>query len=462
MAQPSGNSAPTLPENDEKLLRNLGHRIRIGDTPPLLRLLELKSRLKTRLGAQKAFGLYRDTFFPGKGVQLRSQPLVTLLERAENDALALRMIHEGGLDIATRTPSNVGDALFAPALSGRSRKVFVACFANATVQARSSAVRMADGTFAFDIQGNELGRIPVDMAFDPVVFDQTGTDLMCIDDQRATTRLHLPEAFSLLGCDTVAFGHWIMEEFQKYILARQFPEVARLPILIDADIPPQHKQSIAAFCGPDHPIIEVPRFLRVEVDRLWVANTWGYAPKLMVTDKGADPNAVVLPAKVGAPFLADAMSDLDRLHDLPPAEGAIFVTRDPERYRHIANQEEVTGMLEAAGYRSVRPEELSFIEQVRAYRGASHVVVQSGSAMLGLMMCRPGTKILLLTHGIQPFGALMAHLFEELGLQLRLLVGPIVDKDAVYSDKSSYRIDPDLLAGELAELGYSASGEVLS
>ncbi|QEW20766.1 Capsular polysaccharide biosynthesis protein [Marinibacterium anthonyi] len=459
MAQPTGNLAQTLPDADATLLNTLGQRIRNGDTPPLMRLLDLKTRLKAGAGPNQAFRLYRDTLMPGPGVSLRRQPLVTLRERAETEALALHVVHEGGREIASQPPDHLGAPLMAPPLKGRSRKVFVACFANATVHARSSAVRMSDGIFAFDLQPGELGRIPVNMAFDPVVFDQTGTDFQCIDDQRHTTRLHLPEAFSLLGCDTVAFGHWIGEQFQHYVLARQFPDVARVPILIDQGIPEQHKQSIVAFCGPDHPIIEVPRYLRVQADRMWVACNWFYSPKLMVTDKGADPNALVVPSADVAPILRAAMEDLDRLHDLPPARDAVFITRDPERYRHISNQAEITGMLEAAGYRTIRPEHLSFVDQVRTYRGASRIVVQSGSAMLGLIMCRPGTKIRLLTHGMQPFGAILGDFFHQMDLDLRMIVGQTVDHDRVYSDKSSYRIDPALLADVIERTPAQGGGE---
>ncbi len=121
--------------------------------------------------------------------------------------------------------------------SATQRRVFVAYLANASAFARSSTVRLAAGTFAFDIQPGELGKLPVQLSFDPLVFDHAGHEVATIDGQRETRQQHLRKALSLMGMDTVSFGHWRGEELLKFLTARRYPELACLAILIDAKCP---------------------------------------------------------------------------------------------------------------------------------------------------------------------------------------------------------------------------------
>jgi capsular polysaccharide biosynthesis protein len=338
-------------------------------------------------------------------------------------------------------------------IRGASRRVFVACLPNATAFARSSTVRLADGTFAFDIHPGELAKVPVDLSFDPVVFDHEGDKVALIDDQRESRLLHLPEALSLLGMNTVSFGHWMGEEFLKFLTARRYPEVARLPILIDANMPRQHRESLVAFTGKAHPIIEIPRFMRIKLERLWVVSNWVYVPPILRTSKGLDLSFLACSSPDYSPIYREAWETLDACLPSHQTGDHVFITRGPAQRRAITNQADIEHILSRHGFEPVRPEQLSFIDQFQTYRRASHVAIQAGSAEAGLLMCLPGTRVGVMTHQATPFRALLAQTLRELGIKETLLVGEIDSAHKVsFPDWSNYRLDPELLDSHLSKM----------
>ena len=71
----------------------------------------------------------------------------------------------------------------------------------------------------------------------------------------------------------------------------------------------------------------------------------------------------------------------------------IFVPRDLPMKRSIANRPEVDALMEASGFKTVRPEQHSFAEQVNMFAGADEIVGVMGAALTNTVFCRPGTKI---------------------------------------------------------------------
>jgi capsular polysaccharide biosynthesis protein len=441
-----------LSEKQAEVFRKAQETIHNGRSLTLLQGMTIKRTLKEALPPDSAFRRYKQAFAPGPDVHLRRQAAVSQLTAAEAGALVMHVVHSGGETVEMHPSRAIGQPSEMRTIRGPARRVFVACLPNTTAFARSATVRLADGTFAFDIQPGELGKLPVDLSFDPVVFDHENDEVAVIDDQRETRQLHLPEALSLMGMDTVSFGHWMGEEFLKFLTARRYPEVARLPILIDANMPRQHRESLVAFTGKAHPIIEIPRFMRVKVDRLWIVSNWFYSPKILTTDRGVDANALATPMVPVAEIYREAWDMLEATLPPKPSAGNFFIARDPKRHRSITNLEEVEKILRHHGFETVRPETLSFVEQFRLYQGATNLVVQTGSAETGCFLCRPGTHICLLSHPATPFRAIWSQAIRDLGIEATAMVGTLGRINNAYADKSDYRVDPDLLDSFLTEM----------
>lgn len=439
-------------EEQTEIFRKAQETIHNGRSLRLLQAMAIKRALKESFPEDIAFRRYKEAFAPGPDVHLRRQPVVSQLTAAEAGSLMMHVVHSGGETVEMHPSHAIGEPSEMRTIRGPARRVFVACLPNATAFGRSSTVRLADGTFAFDIQPGELGKLPVDLSFDPVVFDHDGDKVTIIDDQRETRLLKIPEALSLMGMDTVSFGHWMGEEFLKFLTARRDPDVARVPILIDAGMPRQHRESLEAFTGEAHPILEIPRYMRVKVNRLWIVSNWGYSPKILTTDRGVDANALATPMASVADIYREAWEVLDASLPPRPSVGRVFIARDPNRHRNITNLNEVEHILRRHHFEPVRPETISFVEQFRLYQGVSHLVVQTGSAETGCIMCMRDTHICLLTHPATPFRAIWSQAIRDLGIEATALVGALDRVNNVYADKSSYRIDPDLLDSFLIEM----------
>jgi hypothetical protein len=439
-------------EKQTEVFRKVQEAIHNGRSMTLLQEMAAKQALKDVLPPDTAFRHYKEAFAPGPDVHLRRQAAVSQLTAAEAGALVMHVVHPGGETVEMHPSPSIGQPSEMQTIRGQTRRVFVACMPTATAYARSSTIRLADGTFAFDIQPGELGKVPVDLAFDPVVFDHDGDNVAIIDDQRETRLLHLPEALSLLGMNTVSFGHWMGEEFLKFLTARRYPEVAQVPILIDANMPRQHRESLVAFTGEAHPIIEIPRFMRIKAERLWVASNWFYVPPILKTTKDLDLSFLACSSPDYSAIYREAWETLDSYLPSHENRGRVHIRRDSTQRRAITNQADIDQILNRHGFEPVHPEQLSFIDQFQTYRRASHVAIQAGSAEAGLLMCLPGTRVGVMTHQATPFRALVAQTLRELGVKETLLVGEIDLAHKAFPDWSNYRLEPDLLDSYLSKM----------
>lgn len=423
--------------------------IRNGQNLQVYSLYQAKNQLVKALGLADGFHRYKMIFGPGPGLQRVRQDVISQLAKARSDAVDFHLFHGGGEAVEICPPPVTGESDIRT-IRGKSRAVFAACFENATAFSRSSTIRLADGSFVFDIQEGELDLEPVDLSLDPVVFHHNGIHVDCIADTRFASRLNVGTALSLLGTESNAFGHWMIEEFLKYLTMRTLSKLKNIPILIDSGMPPQHRQSIAALCGEAQPIIEVPPFMQIQAERLWIVSRWIYAPRLIRPEAflGQVPlnvDALAFPVRRVASLYREAAEQLEEGLGCQDHTDLIYVTRNPERYRALSNHEEIAALLARKGYREVRPEQLSFLDQFALYRSSRSIIIQAGSATFGLFFCAPSTSVLQLSHGLIPAHAAWAAICRENGVDARILTGPSTKQHEVYYDKSDYWINPQVL-----------------
>lgn len=79
-----------------------------------------------------------------------------------------------------------------------------------------------------------------------------------------------------------------------------------------------------------------------------------------------------------------------------PMTKKLYVTRSLTGGRAIANEGEIWELVRPHGFEMVRPESLSWQEQVRLFAQASHLVGPMGSALANAMFSPPGAKLLTL------------------------------------------------------------------
>ncbi len=416
---------------------------RAGTPISLIDALRIKHLLLEALPQDAAFAAYRDALNLGPDVRLEPRRIASLLDAARAEAKEFHILHQGGERVVCEPPEVIGPGP-APRIEGMTRTVFVACFENAVAHSRSGAIQLGS-ELCFDIQGDELDRFPVDMAFDPLVFRRDGQEVGAIVDERATTVIKLDQAWSLMGVNTVSFGHWMIEGVQQFLGAQRTLKLEGVPLLIDEQMPPQHRESLELLGRGRFPIIQVPRWTRVEARRLWRASNWFYSPHLLVTDQGLDPKHFMMPMRQVAQLYQFGSRLLDEVLASAGQEKKVFIARPSTSHRRIMNFSEIEGFLVSQGFSVFFPEQHPFSEQVRTVRESRNIVIQSGSAALVLLLARPGTKACYLSHPAFSRIFLLAELLKSLDIEMKIVSGPFENKTEPYVDQSDYRIPLDYL-----------------
>ncbi|MEM0921458.1 MAG: glycosyltransferase family 61 protein [Pseudomonadota bacterium] len=430
-------------------------------TPPpngrpvsLMNAMHVKRDLRQALPMESAVAVYAKlmSLAPGcRTVEMEIAPLESALEAGAGPVTRLNC---GGAPLSNRAPVTYGPAQV-PGFDNRGRRVLSGWLHGATVFGRSALIAQ-EGRLLLDATAEERVALPVELAFDPIVFERSAPDRAQVLVETGAPRRRFPRALSMLGINSVSFGHWMMEHLPQFLAAQaalgvdlSMPDGARLPVLIDTHMPRQHVQSLRFFAGAQGlDLVEVGKGEAVEVAQLFVTQNWMHAPHLLLTDQGLDI-AALHPTAIGLAGTYRAVSD--RVETLvasgdaaeAPAE-RLFWARKPNRHRAIDNWDEIRGKLEALGYKTCFPEDLSFDEQIRAIRGARRIAVQNGSGSLGLFLAAAGTRLLYLSHPDMSRLAMQVEAHAQTGVEMRVLAGSFSRRTDRWVDQSNYRIaEPD-------------------
>lgn len=436
----------SLDRSDRDRIQALTKGVDRGRIPSLMEAMQLKLLLCERLPQQQAFEAYREATGANPQLRLRPMKICGLLDAVRDRGELLHVFHEQGPEQVCRPPRFDGPGS-APTIVGRPRTVFAGRLRDVIVHGRSPAICQGD-RLIFDLQAGELDSVPVEMAFDPVVFSRSGADVVAIEDSDPAHEMRLERAWSLMGINSVSFGHWLIEQLPQFLAASSLPGFDGVPLLVDERMPVQHRQSLELFGAGRFRLVPVPRGTRVHVGELHVMSNWMYAPHLMKTDQGLDVGTFVPPVAAIAAVYAKAAAGFERWVPARPG-GGVFWARGPERHRRIENLEALERLLAQRGYTRHLPETHSFADQIALLRGASGAVLQNGSGMHGFIFARPGTPVCLLSHPALPFIALFNELLLHLGHDLVVITGAFSRRSQTYLDMSDYSIPLDRVAGWL-------------
>ena len=142
-----------------------------------------------------------------------------------------------------------------------------------------------------------------------------------------------------------------------------------------------------------------------------------------------------------------------------PGSKRLFIRRGAgTNGRNILNERQLSLILKRNGFNAVYPETLNFPDQVSLYQGADVIVAPAGSALVNIIFCKPGTKVLVLYQPDSTWGMYQS-MAEILGIEMHLLFGDKVepsrtaDPDWMKIDnKVDFRVDLPKLENILASL----------
>lgn len=238
---------------------------------------------------------------------------------------------------------------------------------------------------------------------------------------------------------TRSWYHFLVEGLMGYLqVERQIG--TRRPICVQERTPRQILELTERITGSPPIVCRVGE--RVNFDRLWVAHERSIRTLSDLTEEAGRQLVTIR-------NLMDS-----RLPDVTPvAPTRVFFCRGGATLRRLRNQEAIATKLRSVGFIVVDPSMLDLTEQARLFRSAEVIVIESGAAFAGLLLCRSEAKVLEIgprtseTGFWGAFARALGHSHSGVWGVSQLKVGPI----SLGSDLG-HRIDLDEVMSALSDL----------
>lgn len=172
------------------------------------------------------------------------------------------------------------------------------------------------------------------------------------------------------------YAHWLMEELPR-LLALGSDAGGAGKIMAHVAQPFAREAWARAMHGWQGEVIEPARLAHYACEELVV-------PSVPGPEGRPTPEMVQRVTKFAAAWGEAGAS---------PRGERIYVSREGARRRRVSNEAELWAQLERRGFGKVRLEELTWVEQIEAFRGAKVIVAPHGAGLANLAFCRAGTTV---------------------------------------------------------------------
>lgn len=390
---------------------------------------------------EKGFSLYREVMAYPPKARLARHAIESIQQFAQASAAVYSEIEPAGesFELIPGPVLGVGNHRI---ISGRTRTLYVAAIDQVRLRGRSQLMQHA-GRIFLDFEGDEFDRIDDEIELDSAVYTHAGRQAGLIEDETESKPLEAGECFSLLGPNSVAFGHWIAEYLPRLAAALASGRMPPVTVLIDANLPRQHRESLELLIGSGSRIVEVAPQQRIDVGRLWFSPTYYYAPILArMNGRYREETVSAPPARFArlARFMAARYSAVGACRDME----RVFLARRARGHRILCNAGLIQRVAEEFGFVLVYPEDMPFAEQIRVIRGARYVVGPEGSAQFLAFFANPGTRIAILNHQHTELLTGVTAQLHALEMEVTVVTGPIVRRDPDYVHHSDYIVDESI------------------
>jgi hypothetical protein len=357
--------------------------------PRVYALRILKSAMLESFGEDCVAIFMAEALGLGDDWRTREVPLAMLAEPAARTG---REVLVPPREVELPSPERFGEAT-PPTICGRSREVFLEVMSDMLVSSKTNLFGAKH--FAFmDATQEELARIPVWQLNNLPVVNEACDSVTLLEIFPPGGCRRFARAFKMTGMQTSNFGHWTMEYMFTLWLCMADPRFAGLTVLVDERMPAQHFEALEFFLGDSNEVQRVRTGETVHVDELWVCNKWLFWPggERLPVLPGAQEQIELADTRAMADVVLALQERLESVED-PARPRKLFLCRRSNRSRAFANPPDVHRVLEEEGYAAVDFNEIGYVEQLRYLRAAQSIVLEAGSTVFGLVLCRPGTAI---------------------------------------------------------------------
>jgi len=166
------------------------------------------------------------------------------------------------------------------------------------------------------------------------------------------------------------YGHWFYDELPR--LASVLPHLpAGTKFIVSDPLQDFKLQSLAALGISKDRLVPVKGYVETACERLWFATPLGNGEWT-----GTSPAALHKIREALLKVYAGANG---------PTPDKIFVSRGATSYKRLANEEQLLPVIEGFGFGVIRPEELSFPEQVRTFSRAKIILGAFGAGLTNIL-----------------------------------------------------------------------------
>lgn len=427
--------------------RDLVRELRCGYRPSMGELRPVKDALTASLGAEAAAMEYFRLTASRPGESLRL-PISSLYEFARDKALrfteisAARPIRMPPVPVFGNESTQGYDAT--------TRVVFCCVLADAIVSSKSNIV-LVDDRALIDYQGDELQRVPIDLAVDPILFAPSSGHATFAVERGAIDGAAMDEAMALVGVNSFNYWHWQVEFLPRLLACMDLPGFTQVPILVDAQMPPQAMAALRFLIGDRHSVRALSPGEAVKVKRLWTGAMFTYMPLWPLAGAAYPPRTMVMDADAFVAQISRMEPALKRLHT-GGGPKRLYLSRGSSQHRGMVNKLEVDAWFVANGFEMVDFGAFIYEDQLRMVRDADIIVGPNGAALVNSLFAGSGTSIGILDNSFIEDNEWYAAVTEGLGQRLAFLVGDVIDADPIYEFNANYRIDIEVLPAFLAHL----------
>ena len=168
------------------------------------------------------------------------------------------------------------------------------------------------------------------------------------------------------------YCHWLLEELPRLLILNREHHDAALIAHTEA---PFIREALDFGKFPGR-FLKAGRYSHFECEQLII-------PGLVGRSGRPTPRMVRLLTEFTAPLRKPGIKLGERL----------YITREKAGRRQVTNETELWRCLEVRGFTKVRPEELSWAEQLNAFAQAKVIVAPHGAGLANLVFCQPGVRV---------------------------------------------------------------------
>lgn len=321
---------------------------------------------------------------------------------------------------------------------------YIAELFDAFVIGSSNAIISREGVVCFDLLANRKKEYRI---YDCGLFCLYGkvVVLKSVVMSRFLYNGEVEDAICLSGNFSFNYYHFIYEFIIKFYLIEKMNIPKHVPIIVDCNVK-QYKQflDILQLFAKGRTFIFLESKRALKVHHLYYPSFVNHIPP--------DFEDIRLCTNGDIVFSFDALDYLrDSLLKLLPTIAvdmpANFMISRRNALRRKYNEGEIVQISLKYGFTIVCPEELSFIDQVKLFANAKHIIAASGAALTNIICCNSSCKILALVSEKLDL-PIFSTIAEHFQIEMVYLSGDAKTKNA----QSGFNIDKDLFEQALTKL----------